>query len=54
MINIFLPEHVEILKAFNQNQVDYLLVIGYAVIYHGYERTTGDMDIWLKPTNENK
>jgi hypothetical protein len=26
---------------------------GYAVIYHGYNRTTGDMDVWVRPTKEN-
>ena len=31
-----------------------MLVGGYAVIYHGYVRSTGDMDVWLRPTNENK
>lgn len=31
-----------------------MLIGGYAVIIYGYERGTSDMDIWLKPTNENK
>lgn len=31
-----------------------MLVGGYAVIYYGYARTTADMDIWLKPENQNK
>jgi len=53
-MNIFLPEHNEILRAFNQHSVDYLLIGGYAVIIHGYGRTTGDMDIWLRPSNVNK
>ncbi len=44
----------EILKAFNRFQVDYIIVGGYAVIFHGYGRTTGDLDIWVKPTDENK
>ena len=35
-------------------KVDFLLIGGYAVIYHGYGRSTGDMDVWLKPDNENK
>ena len=26
---------------------------GYAVILHGYNRTTGDLDIWLERTEEN-
>lgn len=46
--------HLEMLIALVDNQVDFLVVGGYAVIYHGYVRATGDMDIWLRPTNENK
>ena len=53
-MNIFLPEHTEILKALNHHEAEYLLIGGYAVIFHGYDRTTGDMDIWLKPDNKNK
>lgn len=53
-MDIFFPDHIEILKAFNHHQVEYLLIGGYAVIFHGYHRTTGDMDIWLKPNNDNK
>jgi len=34
-------------------QQDYILVGGYAVILHGYSRTTGDMDIFVKKTQEN-
>ncbi len=53
-MNIFIPEHKEILTALNSHDVQYLLIGGYAVICHGYDRTTGDMDIWLKPDNTNK
>lgn len=44
----------EILLAFNKHRVDFIIAGGYAVIFHGYGRTTGDMDIWLKPSNDNK
>ncbi len=30
-----------------------MLVGGYAVVLHGYSRTTGDMDIWVQPSREN-
>jgi hypothetical protein len=36
------------------HKVEYLLIGGYAVIYYGYERTTADMDLWLRPNNDNK
>jgi len=37
----------EFLQLINSNQVEYLLVGGYAVAHHGYPRATGDMDIWV-------
>jgi len=41
------PDFKEILKLLTRHKVEYLLVGGYAVGYHGYPRATGDMDIWL-------
>ena len=29
------------------HQVEYLLIGGYAVAYHGYPRATNDMDVWV-------
>lgn len=37
----------EFLKLLRSHGVKYLLIGGYAVIYHGYPRATGDMDIWI-------
>lgn len=53
-MNFTIPAHQEMLFALIDHEVEFLLVGGYAVIYYGYIRATGDMDIWLKPTNENK
>jgi len=46
----------EFLQLLNDHEVEYLLVGGYAVIYYGYIRTTGDLDIWvaLHPENSKK
>ena len=47
MATIQLPlDFKEFLKLENLHQVEYLLVGGYAVGYHGYPRATGDMDLW--------
>jgi len=51
--NIFNPDFQDFIKAFNQHNVKYILVGGYAVILHGYSRTTGDMDIWVEASSEN-
>ncbi|HVK97983.1 MAG TPA: hypothetical protein VM368_09200 [Flavisolibacter sp.] len=53
MPHIFNEDFKDFLRSLNQNQVMYILVGGYAVILHGYERVTGDMDIWVKPSEEN-
>lgn len=43
----------DFLKLLNEKRVEYLLIGGYAVGYHGYPRPTGDMDIWIRLSNEN-
>ncbi|MEO7924706.1 MAG: hypothetical protein ABIR30_13575 [Chitinophagaceae bacterium] len=53
-MNVFIDEHQQLLKALIHNKVSFLLIGGYAVIHYGYERTTGDLDIWVQLGNENK
>ncbi len=53
MANIFNSDFQDFLKAFNNNDVDYILLGGYAVILHGYSRTTGDMDILVRKSKKN-
>ena len=43
----------EFLKLLNAHKVEYLLIGGYAVGYHGYPRATADMDIWVAMNPEN-
>jgi len=43
----------EFLKLLNQAEVQYLLIGGYAVGYHGYPRATADMDIWVATSPDN-
>jgi hypothetical protein len=43
----------EFLKLLNARHVEYLLIGGYAVAYHGYPRATGDMDIWIARNHQN-
>jgi len=57
MATIHLPnDFKEFLKLLNAHQVEYLLIGGYAVGYHGYPRATADMDIWIaiNPVNSEK
>lgn len=50
---VFYQDFLEFIQALNNQKVEYLLVGGYAVILHGYTRTTGDMDIWVRLSREN-
>ena len=43
----------EFLRLLDETGVKYLIVDGYAVGYHGYPRSTGDMDVWIDSTEEN-
>ncbi len=41
------PDFKEFLNLLNKKHIQYLLIGGYAVGYHGYPRATNDMDIWI-------
>jgi hypothetical protein len=53
MANLFNEDFQDFIRAFNDNRVRYILVGGYAVILHGYIRSTADMDIWVDKTKVN-
>ena len=46
-------DFLDFITALNSCKVKYILVGGYAVVLRGYSRSTGDMDIWIEPTEEN-
>jgi len=37
----------------NKHQVDYMVVGGYALAFHGKPRHTGDLDIWINLSEDN-
>jgi len=47
------PDFRDLLKEFNDEGVDYLVVGAYAVIIHAQPRYTKDLDIWVRPTAAN-
>jgi hypothetical protein len=53
-MNIFLDKHLLLIQNLIKGDVSFILIGGYAVNFHGYNRTTGDMDLWVKPANENR
>jgi hypothetical protein len=43
----------ELLGLFNAHKVEYLVVGGYALAFHGAPRFTGDIDLLVKPDSKN-
>jgi len=46
-------EFREFLGCLNRANVEYLLVGGFAVNYHGYHRFTEDIDFWIAVSDQN-
>jgi hypothetical protein len=53
MGNIFNSDFQEFITVLNDHRVRYVLVGGYSVIYYGFPRTTGDLDIFVEVSKEN-
>jgi len=43
----------ELLELFNAHKVEYIVVGGYALAFHGAPRFTGDIDLLVRPVAEN-
>ena len=43
----------EFIQSFNEHNVRYLIIGGYAVAFHGHPRYTKDLDVWIEPDREN-
>jgi hypothetical protein len=43
----------DILSAFCEEKVEFMLVGAYAVAAHGVPRATGDIDLWIRNSSEN-
>lgn len=46
-------DFMQVLKALDKESVDYILIGGVAVIFHGMERLTRDIDIFVKMDPKN-
>lgn len=47
------PDFRDLLALLNEHKVEYLIVGGYALAFHGAPRFTGDIDIWVRPDSKN-
>ena len=46
-------DFLDLLRAFIDGNVRFLIVGAYALAVHGRPRATGDLDVWVDPTPEN-
>jgi hypothetical protein len=46
-------DFAEMLRLLAAVGVEFLVVGGYAVAGHGVPRATGDIDLWIRPTETN-
>lgn len=47
------PDFRDILSAFTEEQVDFVVVGAYALAAHGLPRATGDIDLWVRVSSAN-
>lgn len=53
-MDIFDEEILKFWEALQIKKVRYIMVGGYATNLHGYQRFTGDIDIWIEDKRENR
>jgi hypothetical protein len=46
-------DFLDLLQAFVDRKVRFLVVGAYALAVHGRPRATGDLDVWVEPTPDN-
>jgi Nucleotidyl transferase of unknown function (DUF2204) len=47
------PDFEELLRLLEEHAIEYMIVGGYAVAYHGFPRFTKDIDLFFRLTKEN-
>ena len=50
---IFEQDFIDFIELLNLHKVDYMIIGAHALAYHGRPRHTGDLDIWIKPSDTN-
>ena len=53
MADLFNQDFLEYIQLLNKHKVEYVLLGGMAVNIYGYRRSTGDMDLFVNPTEAN-
>jgi hypothetical protein len=50
---ILAKDFEDFVKLLNQYEIEYMVVGGYALAFHGKPRHTGDLDIWINISEKN-
>ena len=47
------PDFSDMLSAFCDQNVEFMVVGAYAMSFHGFPRATGDLDLWIRSSEAN-
>ncbi|MBK8173685.1 MAG: nucleotidyl transferase AbiEii/AbiGii toxin family protein [Sandaracinaceae bacterium] len=50
---IVYPDFADLLRAFVDYRVEFLVVGAHALAVHGHSRATKDLDVWVRPSKRN-
>jgi hypothetical protein len=50
---MFEPDFIDFIELLNKHEAAYMVVGAHALTYHGRPRHTGDLDIWIQPSETN-
>ncbi len=53
-MDVLEEELIKFWKILNEHHVRYIMVGGFATRFHGFNRSTDDLDMWLEDTVENR
>ena len=53
-MDVFDDDLLNFWSALNEAGVLYIMIGGVATNFHGYQRTTDDINVWIKDTHENR
>ena len=51
--SLFSRDTIDLFRLLETNQVEYMIIGGMAVIFHGHARLTGDVDLFFSNSEEN-
>jgi hypothetical protein len=52
-MSLFSPFHEKLVRTLLKNGVNFIIIGGFAAIYYGVSRGTGDLDLLIEPSREN-